>query len=166
MQTEDRVGGINKAYARLGRAFEDMRKLNNDAIVARMLDVTDPRKPSLAFSVRNAAPLWTQLRDAARVTVAGALSRLLGEAQCWADDGSIKVSCAPSIAQAGCTFPVLHLSDANIKKSLKRRAANEPGIAALLSVVDEAGHLDWAALRKYVSAQVKMHLPAQTGQHL
>jgi hypothetical protein len=161
VQTEDSVGGINKAYARLGRVFEDMRKLDNDRVVAKQLDVNDPKKPSLAFSVKNDASLWTQLRDAGRRTVAGALSRLLGEAQCWADDRSIKAACSPSIAQAGCTFPVLHLGDANIKKSLKARAANEPGIAALLSVVDAAGHLDWAALQKHVSAQVKMHLPAQ-----
>jgi hypothetical protein len=104
--------------------------------------------------------LWTQLRDAGRLTVAGALSRLLGEAQCWADDGSIKAACAPSISWADCTFPVLHLGDASTSKRLVARAAKDQGMASLLRVVDAAGQLSWAKLQEHIAAQVKQHLPA------
>jgi hypothetical protein len=157
-QANDSVGGINKAYARLGRAFEDLRKINNDKMVAKLLNINDPSKPSLSFSANNAAPIWTQLRDAGRLTVAGALSRLLGEAQCWADDGSIKASCAPSISEADCTFPVLHLGDASTSKRLAARAAKDPGMASLLRVVDGAGQLNWVKLSEHVAAQVKLQL--------
>jgi len=164
-QNEDRVGGINKAYARLGRAFEDIRKASNDYVVSRLLDVDDMSKPSLAFSVKNDAPLWTQLRDAGRLTVAGALSRLLGEAQCWTDDNRIKASCEPSILEADCTFSMLHLGDARVRRSLQERAVDEPGMAALLRVVDdETGRLDWKKLQKHVSARVTAHLPPE--QHI
>jgi hypothetical protein len=150
------MGGITQAYALLaGRndggpnAWEGARKKDNANVVREAFSA------DLALALKDPLPIYDQLLGGMRLTLAGGLSRMLGEGRCFAREGRIDDDCMPSLT-SGCKFAVPFLPSTAAGSSSMvaavapavERAAAETALVALGSFFTERSKQEAAAKRQ------------------